>query len=174
MSSRSRRTSRKKVFQSIQKRPIDKQIINVTTAAFGQTQAITTIRPGATFPGTITGIRWRLQLQTNAVAANADTVLVTWVLVRLRDGVVASTISQTNASTMYAPEQDVIVCGTIGGKLPLDSIAPEGWNQSWFDEGTTKTMRKLQNGDQIVLIYKSSNTPVNHFLAGFFEFFYKT
>lgn len=153
MSSRGRRYSNKKRVVAIQqKRPIDKQLLNYA-GAWAVTQTNTTLYT-ATFPATITGLRWELNI------TNASTTTVygaKWAIVRVKDGLSPSTIG-TNG-TLYSPESEVMAAGTI-------QLAPA---RSELYNGDTKTMRKLQNGDKLYLctIADSTNITANTLIQFF-------
>ncbi len=141
-------------------RPIDKElkVVNQPTIS---SQVATTLKT-ATFPGTIVGLRWSLGAVQDA---GTDITQLTWAIVVVQDGQTASAISLTDAGDMYTPEQDVLAFGSVvstGTDLSAERI-----------EGTTKTMRKLKQGDvlQLIAIAEATNTWL---LFGAVQFFYKT
>lgn len=150
--SRKRRRTTPIVVTASQKRPIDKRIIffdHSSTAASAQLQ--TAIIPSATFPCTATGIRWEVIIDS-ADALNAPDIL--WAIVILREGVAADTLTFSGAAAIYTPEQNVLAWGYSRAISNASSAGPE--LQRW--DGTTKTMRKLMAGDQIVMISKPNAT----------------
>lgn len=124
---------RKRPRMSMTKRPIDKKLVNVFHGNPG-TQVSTDLTT-ATFPCTITGLRWAIK--------NSGLNNVHWCIIVLRDGMTADTIATSDGSTLYNPEQDVLAFGVQK-------------DDSMTAEGSTKTMRKLQGGDKIVFLSKAA------------------
>ncbi len=142
------------------RRPTDKKIIAVLKAGIDGTQVATTLIT-ATFPCTIQGLRWVLNLTQDA---GTGTAFTNWAIVILRDGLTQPTIASTDGATFYQPEQDCIVFGsnTIDNNV-----------QSWHLEGHTKSMRKLMGGDKIVFIIVGSATNTTR-CDGSIQFFCKS
>lgn len=149
-------------FQVSQKRPIDKSLINVAHDL--NTTQQSTVLTTATFPCTITGIRWALSLLGDA----SGPTTVRWAIVLVKDGNSANTMASSDGSTLYEPEQNVLAFG-VKQLQDLDQGAGPG-AISW--EGSTKTMRKLMGGDQLVLITIVSTTRGD--LSGVVQFFCKS
>ncbi len=146
MSNKRRRTDSGFVRVVSTKRPIDKGLIVVNKSVGAATQA-NTLLVGATFPCTVTGLRWSLGLLNGATSATR----VDWAIVIVRDGLSASTMSQTDAASLYQPEQDVMAFGSTR-LADLDAgTGPAGFQM----EGSTKSMRKLMGGDALVFIVLS-------------------
>lgn len=162
------------------KRPIDKRIVVCNSGLIiGTAQTNSNLYPsgligaGATFPGTITGLRWKFEIASN----NTSPQTIFWAIVKLREGVAApSTIGTSDNNSLYNPEQDVMTCGTI-------NIGSGGGSATSFlssinvSEGFTKTMRKLMAGDRLVVCYASDTAGaagVGYFFSGFVEFFFKS
>jgi len=144
------------------KRPIDKNLVVVNQAVTSTQQQTDLIT--ATFPATVTGLRWSLSALGSAVSAS----MVSWAIVLVKDGVSASTISQSDGAQMYQPEQNVLAFGVF---YLADSDAGTGPTvNSW--EGSTKTMRKLMGGDKIAFIAKANANTVP--LDGVVQFFTKS
>jgi len=97
----------------------------------------------ATFPCTIVGLRWDFGART-LTAANMN---ITWVIVIVRDGVTANTISQSNGADIWTPEQDIMAFGNVS---LMGTGADSG--EAFHVQGTTKTMRKIQPGDILAFI----------------------
>lgn len=125
------------------KRPIGKNMINVVKATVSTTQLSTTLFT-TTFPATITGLRWMISAY-NLIAADT---LVQWAIVKVRQGLSASTMGAADAGTFYLPEQDVMTWGIAHLK---GSTSAQGPGAMVF-EGDTKSMRKLQGGDTLVFV----------------------
>lgn len=143
------------------KRPIDKQLIFVSQAV--ATAQDSTILYTATFPCTMTGLRWDVSALGNVTAATT----IVWLIVIVRDGLTIPTLSTTDAATIFHPEQDVLSFG-VGLVADLDA-GVGNIQQHWT--GDTKTMRKLQGGDRLIFLsICTSNTGV---LAAGVQFFLK-
>lgn len=143
------------------KRPIDKQLIFVSHAV--TTAQDSTTLYTATFPCTLTGLRWDIGAVGNTTAATT----ILWLICIVRDGMTIPTISTTDGATIFHPEQDVL---TFGVGLVADSDSGSGSIQEHWT-GDTKTMRKLQGGDRLIaLSICTSNTGI---LTGGVQFFLK-
>ena len=135
------------------KRPIDKGLIVVNQSA-SSSQSSTDLAD-ATFPCTIMGIRWSLAIQGNTTTS----ALVSWAIVRVREGRTADTMSQVDGAHFYDPEQDVLAFGVC---RTADLDAGTGPAVRHF-EGATKAMRKLMVGDKIqfISIADANSNPVD-------------
>ncbi len=127
------------------RRAIDKKIIFVQKATIDATQE-TTILITATIPCTITGMRWSIDFFQDGGAGDASVV---WAIVINRDGNAANTLAQTDAASVYDPEQNVMAFGTAAVINSLHTV---------HTEGSTKTMRKLMIGDVITFLVKGVAT----------------
>ena len=145
------------------RRPTDKELIYVSQQATSANVA-TTLKT-ATFPCTIVGLRWNIVFATTTAANN----ITNWIIVIVRDGNAANTISQSNGADMYTPEQDVMAFGTVS-TLASDET---GGNQNAHISGQTKTMRKMQQGDLLQFISFSSGAN-SCFVRGVIQFFCKS
>ena len=143
-------------------RPIDKGLVSILDAVGGQTS---TVIKTATFPCTFLGLRWSLSFK----AAVAESPIVYWAIVHIREGYTASTMVLTDGAVFYAPEQNVLAYGVAH---VMDSDAGTGPAIERFD-GNTKTMRKLMVGDRVELINVSSTGTAIE-LRGVVQFFCKT
>lgn len=169
MSSRKRKRG-PLVVQSSVKRPIDKIIITVNhTDAAAITDGITTLQT-TTFPGTVSGLRWDLTA-SNFTAGAIATNLIAWAIVVVRDGLTPETISLTNGTTFYAPEQDVLASGWMEVTTTIPICTGPGICR---DIGHTKTMRKLKAGDVLALIYRNDTAPLSLSFHGTVQYFYKS
>jgi len=123
------------------KRPVDKVVINETGVATN-TQSNNNIY-AAPVACTYTG--GRITGAINNVPGTA--ARVTLCLVHVRQGTATGTISLTDGSSTYTPEQNILwattVYGTSAGAtyIPIDVVI--------------KTKRKMLTGDQIILAYLS-------------------
>lgn len=162
------------------KRPIDKSIVQFAFnhATPNTVQQQFKIYPlgagGATFPGTITGLRWSIQAQPGVLnALNSNSTY--YVIVRVRENTAVQPINiagptpdTATGGSLYNPEQDVMAAGCLQWGQGTTSV-----NVTEGDIGTTKTMRKLMTGDSIHLAVRSVfNVPC--VVIGFVEYFYKT
>ncbi len=130
------------VQQRAARRPIDKEIVNIRKTGVVGSQVSTTLIT-ATFPCTITGLRWAFTAMTETGTTSAS---FQWAIVKVTQGDSANTMAGTDASTLYAPEQNCIVWGNAI-LAPFDKVG----GPSEFI-GTTKVMRKLLGGDQLIFI----------------------
>lgn len=136
-------------------RPKDKQIIGVSGANFNTVDNYAQVLYTASFPATVTGLRWELSFShTTKLYQN-----VNWAIVILRQGVTASPLSTAANGTLYAPEQNVLAWGvcTLTG-APVDATSAGTGRPVDTDMGTTKSMRKLMGGDRLVLLANLAET----------------
>lgn len=115
------------------KADIDKQIINVTKSGLTNTQQFTNLYT-CTYPCTVTGLRWDVNLYLQAgVAASCA-----WAIQVVKQGNSMNNISNSDGSSLLVPESNILVWGknVLTGVL---NVAHE--------VGDTKSMRKLQAGD---------------------------
>ncbi len=146
------------------RRPTAKELIFVNQTA--TTSNVSTTIKTTTFPCTIVGLRWSLVFASNVSTNNS---VISWIIVLVKDGNSANTISQSNGADMYTPEQNVMAFGTVS-ILANDET---GGNQNQLIQGMTKTMRKMQAGDLLQFI--TISTVANGALVnGTIQFFCKT
>ncbi len=105
----------------------------------------------ATYPCTITGIRWSLTIQGPASGENDANF--SWAIVITRDNNDTKSFNFASESNLYAPEQDVLAFGCCR-LANADKPGP----QTHHFEGSTKTMRKLQHEDQIKFVYGAESS----------------
>ena len=134
-----------RAFNRAPKRPVDKEVINVTKAAVGNTQLATVLRT-AEMAETLSGIRGNM-----SVLFGAATGLLVMAIVLVRNGQTASTLNLTDGGTTYAPQQDVlwaagVEIGTSGAGAPLNL------------QIEVKSMRKMREGDAIHFLVLSNGT----------------
>lgn len=119
-----------------------------------------------TFPATVVGLRWSLSFSTNVTTAD---VRCYWAIVVIHDGLSAQTISTSDGSDFYTPEQDVLAFGVIDTTDYDNPAGPVAQNI----EGSTKAMRKLKAGDKLSFI--TLNSIANGTLVrGAIQFFLKS
>ena len=138
-------------------RPIDKKLINVSQAPT-TTQAETTLFT-ARGACTVAGLRWDLQAYGNGAE------FCGWALVLIRDGqTTPSIVVSTGGASFYEPEQDVLAFGRWNGAISGSVVT------RWTD--STKTMRKLKDGDKIVFLSRANASSTDEIL-GTFQLFCK-
>ncbi len=150
------------------RRAINKQLVNTNINTIVAAQQSTTLET-FTFPVTLTGLRWDINVLRSAGTAGNLSRLV-WAIIMLPDSQTASTISLTNAGSVYQPEQHVLAYGTFLS----DGVSAAGAAaHSRSFNGSSKTMRKLQSGDKLELITFGTATEA-HELFGTIQWFEKT
>ena len=144
------------------KRPVDKLLININQNV--DTTQLSTVLTTATFPCTIVGLRWEFACR-NSGASDLSTY---WAIILLKDGETINTMATSDGSTLYNPEQNVMVWGNGSLLAQNTTTGPAGWG--W--KGDTKTMRKLMGGDKLVWIGLSNAASAIY--TGTIQFFCKT
>lgn len=146
------------------KRPIDKDLVVIKKDGVAASQVATVLKT-ATFPCTITGIRWDLDISQDAAAGSTTNLF--WAIVIVRDGNSASTLATSDASSLYQPEQDVLAFGCALGAYTNGDV------RTAENRGSTKTMRKMMAGDALHFIAIGQATQT-HAIRGIVQFFCKT
>jgi len=75
------------------------------------------------------------------------------------------TLSHTDGGSLYDPEQNVLAFGAFNSYSKP--------SEAFVVEGSTKSMRKIKTGDQLVFITLGQNTET-HALTGVVQYFLKT
>ncbi len=164
----SRRTQRRAIPQRQARRPVNKELINSNLTAIVAAQQATTLRT-MTFPATVTGLRWDLTMYRSA-GTTGNAALMVWAIILLPENQNASTLSLTNAASLYQPEQHVLAFGSFAS----DTVAAAGSPAHLVHmAGSSKTMRKLRSGDRLQLIAFGTATEA-HDLFGTIQWFEKT
>lgn len=157
--SKRQRTAQPAVRRS--RRPIDKKLTNVVLANVQAVQQAVDLYGAATFPGTITGLRWSLCFTAGTLTGFGQ---IRWAIIVLPQNTTASTINVGSGGSLYDPEQMVLAFGTYGSSSTGDT---------WVVEGQTKSMRKLKAGDKLQFIaFGTASQPIT--VSGTVQFFYKT
>ncbi len=163
MSIRKRRRVEDFPVRARQRRPVDKEL--VVTNQTCTTSAVATILKTTTFPCTVVGLRWSLAFVTASATA---AVQVNWMIVVVPDGEAVNTPVTSDGGDAYTPEQNVMAFGVIrlsesdlGGPVVVNI------------EGSTKSMRKLKQGDVLDLVTLCSDAN-GASLDGIVQFFCKT
>ena len=153
------------------KRPIDKSLIYINQD-FGTSQTAVDLLT-VTYPCTIVGLRWDMIIQQVATVGTMNHIPGAWAIVLQREGLTLDTLGLANGTTLYNPEQQVLAFGSAS--LYLTQVAGDVVkNDKIHHSGATKTMRKMQGGDKLVLVCRSnvSDTPLN--IGGAIQFFCKS
>ena len=132
-------------------RPLAKELIAIAKDDVTSTQVVTVFLT-ATFPCTITGLRWDLNfLQDGGTGASAGH----WCIAVVREGVTVDTLSLTDGATFFSPEANVMAFGVnLGQATPASTVNLKGASET----GSTKTMRKLQTGDTLQWVFVGTTT----------------
>ena len=162
--SKRRRTTTGFVPVRSSQRPIDKELKMVVLNTVGTTQRTTTLKT-TTFPCTVTGLRWSFTFLSRTTT---DQVQGMWAIVLTQDGESVNSISLSDGGDMYTPEQNVLAFGSYGS-ADVDQSSPS----VMLIEGSTKTMRKLKQGD-VLQFTTFANAGTNSEIMGCFQFFCKT
>ena len=133
------------------RRPIDKQVVFVSLSGMDATQQ-TAVLMTATFPCTLTGIRWELSF---CRTAGTGLCQGNWALVVEKEGNVVDTLATANTTSLYDPEQNILTFGTWAW-LGTDNVGAKN------ESGNTKTMRKMQIGDRLIFIGKGVATETSY------------
>lgn len=147
------------------KRPIDKKLTNVLVTNLVAAKQDVALYSAATFPGTITGLRWSL----NAVRSGGTATTFghfAWAIIVQPAGTTVSTMTLASAGSMYDPEQMVLAFGRGCTWDAAQGVILEF-------EGSTKSMRKLKAGDALIFTTFGTATE-RHDITGTVQFFYKT
>ncbi len=134
------------------KRPISKNLITVLHDGVAGVQLLATLFT-STFPVTITGLRWSFKWARELGGAR---IHMGWAIVIVPDGTQVNPIALANGANFYAPEQFVLAFGTHLVGLDRNSAVA-----GHSEVGSTKTMRKLQRGDQLVLVVDTDGSAVD-------------
>ena len=131
------------------KRPIDKTLVTVahTANTVQQSTTLYLATTAVTFSGGV--VRGSI-----AILPTSLTVTIGWAIVYSRQGFNPNTISITNATDFYDPEQDVICSGIVsasGGASTTEVV-------SFPIVEKIRTMRKMKEGDSIIFLAIASTT----------------
>ena len=85
------------------KRPIDKELFSLVQGVPNTNQVDTDLLT-ASFPGTITGLRWDVSMVNGAASHDA----ITWVIIHVPQGDSANAIGTGNGTNIYTPEKNVL------------------------------------------------------------------
>ena len=140
-------------------RPLNKDLTYFTFSQ-GTTQTDTTFHV-AVAPCTVTGLRLTFALVNNAANLN----ILKYAVLRLRENLPFPTLASTSLVNFIMPEsevmlQGVISCGNAVGDTP-------GYDTTYH----TKSMRKLMEGDRVVLVTDANAATI--IVEGTMQFFLK-
>jgi len=125
----------------------------------------------ANFPCTLTGLRW--DLNSPMIADDtSEAHYFNWAIVLVKQGNDANDLLtglQADPAILYEPEQNVLATGFF-------SPGTQSSQTSGTWRGSTKTMRKLQVGDQVAMIYRlgGATSVTELFFGGTIQFFCKS
>lgn len=140
------------------KRQTNKYIKNVSgsfNSAGSTTSEVITVFGGtntneAIATGTMSGLRWDIDIaNTNTGPSRAY-----WAIVIVREGYNPNALNIGNNSNLYTPEQDVLAYGVA----TLTGSATESGPSIEMFSDTTRSMRKVQQGDRLMLLFASSTS----------------
>ena len=144
----SKRARRHEIPVATRARPLSKELVVI--AKDDVSTQVTTVLHTASFPCTVTGLRWDLNtIQDGGIAASAGF----WVIAVVREGVTIDTIQVGDGNTFFEPEQNVMAFG-----INLVNQGASGHPDDHSSVGSTKTMRKLQTGDTLVFAFLGTTT----------------
>lgn len=146
------------------RRAVDKELKLVTIVNAGTTQRSTILKT-TTFPCTIAGMRWHISFQN---ALTTDSEHIYWAIVIVHDGQAVSVPATSDAGDFYTPEQNVLAFGIMSG-----DDADSGGLVTVMQEGQSKTMRKLRQGDQVIFTTLGINGTAG-IIRAIVQFFCKT
>ena len=135
-------------------RPNDKKIIVIQLNDVTNTHQTTTLVTSLT-ACTMFGLRWSLFVEGDAgtVGEKHD---YRWTIIHQRDGTTLSDLGESNATSFYSPEQNVLAFGVgtddNSGTAASGFNAPPSWN------GKSRSKRKLMAGDKIVFMLEDIAT----------------
>ncbi len=152
-------TSNRRNFHT--KRPIDKKMINIWHGSVDNSQHQTVLQT-FTFPGTITGLRCSICVEKVLGTAVGR---AKWAIVIVRESQTAGALAVGNATTFYLPETDCLMFGHFNTHLVSNTTC---WDQS------TKTMRKMQGGDQLLFLCHAESATEEFDFGGVIQWFVKT
>lgn len=122
------------------RRATTKRIVTVA-GAITSTQSQTNLFQ-VTYPCKITGLRWNLTI------SNIDDFrqIAAWLIIVLREGDTVNSISLSEGSQLYQPQENVIAYGLTF----VDQRSRSNHSTKWKD--STKATRQLQSGDTLFMI----------------------
>lgn len=128
-----------------------KQIMLISSSPVGNNTMQFNLTTTITMACTVAGIRWDFDVAGLTVQPAARTYY-DWALVVLREGSAKVPLygDQQQRQGIFTPQQNVIAWGN-GIMNPIGQ-----WNDHQTIEGQTKSMRKLQAGDNLFLYVQSS------------------
>ncbi len=142
---------------------LDKRFVFVSKYGIANSQ-VTTVLTTATFPCTIVGLRWDMHMVQDVGTGLASLV---WSIVVVKSGNSTPAFSVGDAGTFMVPEENVLVYGTFL------STGVDGESIGQHISGSTKSMRKLQGGDVLLIALQGVATNTVAF-RGNIQFFCKT
>lgn len=151
---RSKRIKNKKLYTS-------RGELTVLAGAGNYGGANATIQSNVSYPNTIAGLRWEVSLMNLSADDMTHIREVFWFIAIYREGNVPQPATYT-ALGLVKPEANVITWGT--------GISGVGNERSLTWSGSTKSMRKMQTGDEIYFVIMAPGGTVlngTHSYTGF-------
>lgn len=142
-----------------QKKPkIDKELVSQQLTTAQLAQSASTLYT-TTYPFTLAGLRWSIVMRNTNAAPGEDAIGV-WAIVRVPAGSTAQNIAQgAGVQTLYGDVKNVLAWG-------------QGNATSGFffekEEGSTKTKRKMENGDKLQLLIFNASPVAGDIIATYF------
>ena len=153
-------------------RPISKSLAYVNFSAITSEQNNIVLSTAA-FPCTLVGLRWELGTPMSEDSVSSSQSAFNWAIVLVKEGNVASELPTggTQGQSFYNPEQNVLAWGSA----PVTHDAGNNFADATRWDGTTKTMRKMQVGDELHLLVRTGGVTIqNNSFTGCIQFFCKT
>ena len=145
-----------KKYSSAPKRPIDKELSYLRHDSLGLTQDNSTLRT-STVAETYTGGH----ITVDCTRQSGGVINV--VLVVIPEGLTIPTISTTDGNSLYVPEEHVVWATTF--RIASGSV------ESSYREAKIRTMRKMKNGDRLILSAVGSAATVGNLSTVVTSFF---
>lgn len=142
------------------RRPVDKIMVVLSKDGINATQQTTQL-VAVTFPCTIVGLRWDFSVFQDA---GTGTSLPFWCIMVVKDGVTIPVMAVGDGGDFVTPEQNVMVFGAAA----IDNNV-----EAQHFSGSTKTMRKMMGGDQLIFALRANATNTVG-VRGVIQFFCKT
>ena len=136
-----------KKYPSGPKRPVDKELMYIKADSLGTTQDNTTIRT-STVAETFTG--GHIQVDVTRQSGG----VINMVLAMIPEGLTIPTITTTDGNSLFVPEEYVVWATTF--RIATGSV------ETISRSARIKTMRKMKNGDRLVLCAVGSAATVGN------------
>lgn len=154
------------------KRTVDKKLFGFSDLSVSTANEVayfigTNTPTGAAYPGTITGLRWEIDMWVTGGTSVVHDAM--WAIVVVPQGQNPGSLDLTSGNTVYAPEQNVLAWGRFTAQGFATAFVP-----SKHYAGSTKAMRKIKTGDRFAIIWKGTSDTEISGISGIVQFFTKT